>query len=69
MNANRGIAKSGVAGLGLGNTAADSEGTLRFAELTGRRPMIETYRSKKAAEAYARVMSGDATVTPVGLRR
>jgi D-arabinose 1-dehydrogenase-like Zn-dependent alcohol dehydrogenase len=38
----------------------DSEDTLRFAELTGVRPMIETYPLEKAAEAYARMMSGDA---------
>ena len=41
-------------------TATDSEDTLRFAELTGVRPMIETYPLEKAAEAYARMMSGDA---------
>jgi D-arabinose 1-dehydrogenase-like Zn-dependent alcohol dehydrogenase len=41
-------------------TAADSEDTLRFAELTGVRPMIETYPLEKAGEAYARMMSGDA---------
>ena len=40
--------------------AADSEDTLRFAELTGVRPMIETYPLEKAAEAYARMMSGQA---------
>jgi D-arabinose 1-dehydrogenase-like Zn-dependent alcohol dehydrogenase len=39
---------------------ADSEDTLRFAELTGVRPMIETYPLEKAAEAYARMMSGNA---------
>jgi D-arabinose 1-dehydrogenase-like Zn-dependent alcohol dehydrogenase len=38
----------------------DSEDTLRFAELTGVRPMIETYPLEKAAEAYARMISGDA---------
>jgi D-arabinose 1-dehydrogenase-like Zn-dependent alcohol dehydrogenase len=38
----------------------DSEDTLRFAELTGVRPMIETYPLEKAAEAYARMLSGDA---------
>ncbi len=32
-------------------TAADSEDTLRFAELSGVRPMIETYPLEKAAEA------------------
>jgi len=38
----------------------DSEDTLRFAELSGVRPMIETYPLEKAAEAYARMMSGKA---------
>jgi D-arabinose 1-dehydrogenase-like Zn-dependent alcohol dehydrogenase len=41
-------------------TAADSEDTLRFAELTGVRPMIETFPLEKAAEAYARMLSGKA---------
>jgi D-arabinose 1-dehydrogenase-like Zn-dependent alcohol dehydrogenase len=41
-------------------TAADSEDTLRFAELSGVRPMIETYPLEKAGEAYARMMSGNA---------
>jgi D-arabinose 1-dehydrogenase-like Zn-dependent alcohol dehydrogenase len=41
-------------------TAIDAEDTLRFAELTGVRPMIETYPLEKAAEAYARMMSGNA---------
>jgi D-arabinose 1-dehydrogenase-like Zn-dependent alcohol dehydrogenase len=41
-------------------TPTDSEDTLRFAELTGVRAMIETYPLEKAAEAYARMMSGDA---------
>jgi D-arabinose 1-dehydrogenase-like Zn-dependent alcohol dehydrogenase len=41
-------------------TPADSEDTLRFAELTGVRPMIETYPLQEAAEAYARMMSGHA---------
>jgi D-arabinose 1-dehydrogenase-like Zn-dependent alcohol dehydrogenase len=41
-------------------TPADSEDTLLFAELTGVRPMIETYPLEKAAEAYARMMSGNA---------
>ena len=43
-------------------TSADEEDTLRFAELTGVRPMIETYPLEKAAEAYARMMSGKAAV-------
>jgi D-arabinose 1-dehydrogenase-like Zn-dependent alcohol dehydrogenase len=41
-------------------TPADSEDTLHFAELTGVRPMIETYPLEKADEAYARMMSGKA---------
>ena len=41
-------------------TPTDSEDTLRFAELTGVRPMVETYPLEKAAEAYARMISGDA---------
>ncbi len=41
-------------------TAADSEDTLRFAELTGVRPMIEKFPLEKANEAYARMMSGKA---------
>ena len=41
-------------------TPTDSEDTLRFAELTGVRPMIETYPLEKAAEAYSRMISGDA---------
>jgi D-arabinose 1-dehydrogenase-like Zn-dependent alcohol dehydrogenase len=38
----------------------DSEDTLRFAEMTGVRPMIEKYPLVKAAEGYARMMSGKA---------
>ena len=41
-------------------TAADSEDTLRFSALTGVRPMIETYPLEKAAEGYARMLSGQA---------
>ena len=41
-------------------TPADSEDTLHFAELSGVRPMIETYPLEKAAEAYARMLSGKA---------
>ena len=43
-----------------GVTPADSEDTLRFADLRGVRAMIETYPLEKAAEAYARMMSGKA---------
>jgi D-arabinose 1-dehydrogenase-like Zn-dependent alcohol dehydrogenase len=39
---------------------SDSEDTLRFAELAGVRPMIEKYPLAKAAEGYARMMSGKA---------
>ena len=41
-------------------TAADSEDTLHFAEISGVRPMIEIYPLEKAAEAYARMMGGKA---------
>jgi len=41
-------------------TAADSEDTLQFAELSGVRPMIETYPLEEAAAAYDRMMSGKA---------
>ena len=40
--------------------ATDSEDTLRFAELSGVRPMIEKFPLAKAGEAYARMMSGKA---------
>jgi D-arabinose 1-dehydrogenase-like Zn-dependent alcohol dehydrogenase len=38
----------------------DSEDTLRFSELTGVRAMIEKYPLAKAAEGYARMLSGKA---------
>ncbi len=41
-------------------TPPDSEDTLRCAELTGVRPMIETVPFERAAEAYDRMMSGNA---------
>lgn len=41
-------------------TPADADDTLRFAELTGVRAMIETYPLERAAEAHARMLSGDA---------
>jgi D-arabinose 1-dehydrogenase-like Zn-dependent alcohol dehydrogenase len=43
-----------------GVTPADSADALRFAELRGVRAMIEAYPLEKAAEAYARMMSGNA---------
>ena len=41
-------------------TPADEDDTLRFAELSGVRPMVETYPLERAEEAYARMMSGKA---------
>jgi D-arabinose 1-dehydrogenase-like Zn-dependent alcohol dehydrogenase len=41
-------------------TSADEEDTLRFAELSGVRPMVETYPLERAAEGFARMMSGKA---------
>lgn len=38
----------------------DAEDTLRFAELTGVRPMIETYPLERAAEAFEQMLSGKA---------
>ena len=44
----------------MAGSPADTEDTLRFADLTGVRPMIETYPLERAGEAYARMISGDA---------
>jgi D-arabinose 1-dehydrogenase-like Zn-dependent alcohol dehydrogenase len=44
----------------LTGTPADAEDTLHFSEITGIRPMIETYPLEQAAQAYARMLSGDA---------
>jgi D-arabinose 1-dehydrogenase-like Zn-dependent alcohol dehydrogenase len=41
-------------------TPADSEDTLHFCEISGVRPMIETYPLEQAADAYARMLSGKA---------
>jgi D-arabinose 1-dehydrogenase-like Zn-dependent alcohol dehydrogenase len=41
-------------------TPADSEDTVHFAELTGVRPLIETYPLERAADACARMLSGKA---------
>jgi D-arabinose 1-dehydrogenase-like Zn-dependent alcohol dehydrogenase len=41
-------------------TPAASEDTLNFCVLSGVRPMIETYPLERAAEAYARMLSGKA---------
>jgi D-arabinose 1-dehydrogenase-like Zn-dependent alcohol dehydrogenase len=41
-------------------TARDSEDTLAFSVLAGVRPMIETVPLERAAEAYEKMMAGDA---------
>lgn len=48
-----------VAGHASG-TSKDSEDTLRFAVLADVHPTVETYPLERAAEGYARMMSGDA---------
>lgn len=48
-----------VAGHASGS-AKDSEDTLRFAALTGVRPLIETYPLEKASDGFDRMMSGKA---------
>jgi propanol-preferring alcohol dehydrogenase len=41
--------------------AIDSQDTLAFSALSGVAPMIATMRLARAAEAYARMMRGDAS--------
>ena len=41
-------------------TSIDSEDTLKFSEITGVLPLIETYPLDRAAEAYDRMLSGKA---------
>ena len=53
------LGKRSIRGWSAG-TPSDSEDTLRFAEAAGVRPLIEKLPLEKAAEAYARMMSGDA---------
>jgi D-arabinose 1-dehydrogenase-like Zn-dependent alcohol dehydrogenase len=43
-----------------GGTGIESQDAMRFASLTGVRPMIETMPLDRAAEAYERMMAGDA---------
>ena len=43
-----------------GGTGIDSEETMRFSRLAGVTPMIETLPLERAAEAYERMLSGDA---------
>jgi len=63
------VAVQGIGGLGhlgiqfaakFGYDVAAVGRTLRFAELTGVRPLIETYPLARAAEAYGRMLSGKA---------
>jgi D-arabinose 1-dehydrogenase-like Zn-dependent alcohol dehydrogenase len=44
----------------LAGIPTDAEDTLRFAAMTGVRPLIETYPLAQAAEGYARMRSGKA---------
>ena len=44
----------------LTGTPAAGDATLKFSVLTGVAPMIETMPLEKAAEAYAKMMSGKA---------
>jgi len=53
------LERRSVAGWPSGRSI-DSEDTLKFAVQTGVRPRIETYPLDRAAEAYDRMMSGDA---------
>ena len=43
-----------------GGTGVESQDAMRFSALTGVRPMIETLPLERAAEAYDRMMAGDA---------
>jgi len=51
--------RRGIVGWNSG-TSIDSEDTMAFSVLTNVRPMIETMPVERAAEAYERMMSGDA---------
>jgi D-arabinose 1-dehydrogenase-like Zn-dependent alcohol dehydrogenase len=51
--------KKGIKGW-AGGIPTDSQDTLRFAEMAGVHPMIEKFPLAKAAEGYARMMSGKA---------
>jgi D-arabinose 1-dehydrogenase-like Zn-dependent alcohol dehydrogenase len=53
------VGERSIGGSAVG-TPTDSEDTMNFAELSGVRPMIETYPLEKTGEAYARMMSGNA---------
>jgi D-arabinose 1-dehydrogenase-like Zn-dependent alcohol dehydrogenase len=51
--------RRGVQGWSSG-TPSDSEDTMRFAALSGVRPMVETFPLERVAEAYTRMTSGNA---------
>jgi D-arabinose 1-dehydrogenase-like Zn-dependent alcohol dehydrogenase len=53
------LGKKGIQGWAAG-LPTDSEDALRFAAMRGVRPMIEKYPLAKAAEGYARMLSGKA---------
>ena len=53
------LANRSIVGWASG-TAADEEDTARFAELSGVRPIVETYPLERASEGYARMVSGKA---------
>jgi len=53
------IGTKSMEGTAAGTPAAELD-TLNFAELTGVRPVVETYPLEKADEAYARMISGKA---------
>ena len=51
--------RTGIYGWPSGSSI-DSEDTMRFSDMTGVRPMTETFPLEKAAEAYERLMSNKA---------
>jgi D-arabinose 1-dehydrogenase-like Zn-dependent alcohol dehydrogenase len=53
------VGRASVRGWPAG-TSMDSQDSLAFAAQTGVRPMIETFPLARAADAYARMMSGAA---------
>lgn len=53
------FAKQTIAGWPSG-TSIDSEDTLKFSAMTGVKALIEKYPLEKAADAYARMLSGEA---------
>jgi len=43
-----------------GGTGIEAQDAMRFSALTGVRPMVETMPLERAADAYDRMMAGDA---------